>query len=87
MAEQNRNTATADASEGMSIEDAKRFFADAQKRATEAVHAALDAVKDNPKAAAAIATGAAAAVAAGAFGVAKLREGGAATKGGDSAKK
>jgi hypothetical protein len=69
MAENNENTP-----ESMSAEEAKTFFAQAQAKVTEAVSAAIDAAKENPKTAAAIATGAAAAVGAAAYGVTKLRE-------------
>jgi hypothetical protein len=65
------DTTTADE---MSADDAKRFFTQAQAKVTEAVHAAIEAAKENPKTAAAIATGAAAAVGAAAYGVTKLRE-------------
>ena len=79
---------TQDTPETMSADDAKTFFAQAQAKVTEAVGAAIDAVKENPKAAAAIATGAAAAVGAAAYGVTKLRESGETEhKGGHAAKK
>lgn len=78
MANQNQSTP-----EEMSADEAKTFFAQAQERVTEAVGAAIDAVRENPRTAAAIATGAAAAVGAAAYGVTKLREGGAS---GDSKK-
>jgi hypothetical protein len=61
--------------EEMSADDAKSFFSQAQAKVTEAVHAAIESAKENPKTAAAIATGAAAAVGAAAYGVTKLREG------------
>jgi 2-keto-3-deoxy-L-rhamnonate aldolase RhmA len=75
--------------EEMSADQAKSFFAQAQDKVTEAVNAAIEAAKEKPKTAAAIATGAAAAVGAAAYGVTKLREGddGSKSSGGKSDKK
>lgn len=53
---------------------AKNFVASAQETLTGAAGSVVDKVKENPKAAAAIAAGAVAAVAGAAFGVTKLRE-------------
>lgn len=54
------------------IEQARGFFNEAKDTIADALASALEAVKRNPKASAAIATGAAAAVAGAAVGIAKL---------------
>lgn len=74
MTDTNTSTTADTSPETMSADDAKAFFAQAQAKVTEAIHAAIDAAKENPKTTAAIATGAAAAIGAAAYGITKLRE-------------
>lgn len=60
---------------GTTAEDRKAFFNSAQETLSGAVTTAIDAVKGNPKTAAAIAAGATAAVAGAAYGATKLAKG------------
>lgn len=57
------------------LDTAKTLVASAQETVTGAAGSVVDKVKENPKAAAAIAAGAVAAVAGAVYGVTKLREG------------
>ena len=63
---------TLDKLTGTTAADRKAFIAQAQETLSEAVTSAIEAVKENPKTAAAIAAGATAAVAGAAYGATKL---------------
>jgi len=71
---------TLDKLTGTTAADRKAFIAQAQETLSEAVSSAIGAVKENPKAAAAIAAGATAAVAGAAYGATKLAKGNAAKR-------
>ncbi len=60
---------------GTSAEDRKALFSDAQEKIGGVLSSAIDAVKNNPKTAAAIAAGATAAVAGAAYGATTLAKG------------
>lgn len=74
MTDTNASDTPATASTSASQND-KSFLEQAQEAIGDAFETTVEAVKEHPIAAAAIATGAAAAVAGAAYGISKLREG------------
>ena len=79
-ADQAGSTTTISDRASAASDSAKDLLAQAQTKVSDAITSALGAAMENPKTAAAIATGAAATIAGAAFGISKLRVGDASSK-------